>query len=235
MALPLYLAMTAAEIQANSTLPDNLGYMACHFSPYGTGLCNFPTALPEGAMLILNDRIPCCGHDPQLICHQLAALVEKFGCSCVLLDFQRPGIEETAAMAGALADALPCSVGISEPYAADLSCPVFLPPVLPDCRLRDYLAPWAGREIWLEAALEGLCLILTETGCKRTPLPYPPSDGGILEEVLHCRYTIRTDPDAAYFTLWRSREDLLSLLTEAESLGVTRAVGLWQELNCRES
>lgn len=230
MALPLYLAMTGLEMRANSDLPENSGYMACHFSPYGTGLSNCPSRLPEGAMLILNDRIPCCGHDHQLITNQLIELVEHFRCSCILLDFQRPGSEETAALAKKIAGSLPCPVGVSELYAQGLDCPVFLPPLPLDMPIAEYLAPWQGREIWLDAALDGAVLTLTETGCASVPLPYPQLDDGHPEETLHCHYTIQTSSDTARFTLFRTWEDLQSLLIEAQVHGVTRAVGLWQEL-----
>jgi len=233
MALPLYLAMTAAEMQANSALPEKLSYMACHFSPYGAGLSNCPKALPEGAMLILNDRISCCKHDHRLITDQLIDLIERFGCSCVLLDFQKPGVEEVAALAAKLSDTLPCSVGVSEHYAQKLDCPVFLPPLPLDIPIEDYLAPWQEREIWLDAAMDGVTLTLTEAGCTAVPLPYPTFEEGFRDEKLHCHYRIETEPDIARFTLWRTWDDLQALLTGAEAHGVTRAVGLWQELHAR--
>lgn len=230
MALPLYLAMTAAEMQANSVLPEKLGYMACHFSPYGCGLSNGPTALPEGSMLILNDRIPCRAHDHHLITDQLIEMIELCGCRSVLLDFQRPGYEEAAALAATLAESLPCPVGVSELYAQGLDCPVFLSPVPLDMPLAAYLAPWQGREIWLDAALDGAALTLTETGCTSVPLPYPQMDKGHADASLHCHYTIQTNSDTASFTLFRTWDDLQALLSNAEAHGATRAVGLWQEL-----
>ena len=50
------------------------------------------------------------------------------------------------------------------------------------------------------------------------------------DSALHCHYHIKTFDDHIDFTLWRTREDLTNLLREAETLGVTLAVGLWQEL-----
>ena len=52
MAMDVFLAMTAAEICGNRNLPANLGWMACHFSPYGTGLSNLPKQLPPSSLLI---------------------------------------------------------------------------------------------------------------------------------------------------------------------------------------
>ena len=66
-----YLAMTPAEFNSVSQPPPDFAYMACHFSPYGTGLGNLPTVLPPESLLILNDRTPIHGHDPQRIFDQL--------------------------------------------------------------------------------------------------------------------------------------------------------------------
>ena len=150
MVLPLYLAMTAAEIRANTDFPPNIGYMACHFSPYGTGLSNCPTHLPEGSMLILNDRTPIHGHDHGLIADQLTELVEKLKCDSVLLDFQRVDVPELSLLVEKLSAALPCPVGVSDLYAENLDCSVFLPPVMPDTLLSEHLVPWQGRDIWLD-------------------------------------------------------------------------------------
>ena len=52
MAIAQYLAMTAAEMIGSTFLPQKAAWMACHFSPYSTGLCNLPSALPPGSLLI---------------------------------------------------------------------------------------------------------------------------------------------------------------------------------------
>ena len=230
MEISCYLAMTAGELEQNGPPADrDTAYMACHFSPYGTGLSNLPRALPPGAMLIVNDRTPVCGHDPQLIARQLCEQVRQLECGCVLLDFQRPGEAVTRELCRVLEASLPCPVGTSELYAAELTGPVFLPPVPPDRPLKEYLAPWQHREIWLEAALDSLTLSLTEEGCA-------VSSGGdrrgeFADEALHCHYGIEIRENEVRFLLHRTRDDLEKLLEEAGTLGVSRAVGLWQELN----
>jgi hypothetical protein len=229
MALPLYLAQTAAEMAGNP-FPDLPAYMACHFSSCSFGLSNLPRALPEGTLLILDDSTPMDGHDPERILQQLSELISLQGCAGLLLDFQRQDVPGQQELVKLLCDALPCPVGISELYAEGLSCTVFLPPAPPDRLLSEYLAPWKGREVWLEAALDGTVLTLTETCCTASPLFDFPADG-LLDEKLHCHYAIETADNSAVFHLWRTRNDLDSLLAEAESLGVTRAVGLWQELD----
>lgn len=228
MALPLYLAMTSAEMAGNP-LPPRLGCMVCHFSPGGNGLSGLPEELPPGAMLVLDDCTPMDGHDPQRILKQLSSALEHCQCESLLLDFQRPGIPGQRELANILTSSLPCPVGVSELYAEGLSCPVFLPPVPPDKLLAEYVAPWKGREIWLEAALDGIALKLTESGCTVSPLPDFP-EAGLPDKKLHCHYTSETTSDSATFRLWRTPEDLNVLLKEAENHGATRAVGLWQEL-----
>lgn len=228
MVLPLYLAQTSLEMVGNS-LQEHPAYMACHFSPGGQGLSNLPQALPAGAVLILDDSTPMADHDPELIGKQLADAIRQQGCESLLLDFQRPDIPGQRELAKLLADSLPCPVGVSEIYAERLSCPVFLPPVPPDKPLKDYLAPWQGREIWLEAALEGITLTLTEAGCSVEAL-YDFPDGGLRDDQISCHYAVETTADSAIFQLWRTRHDLDALLAAAETQGVTKAIGLWQEL-----
>ncbi len=231
MALPLYLALTAPELSAASALPKHLAYMACHFSPYSTGLGNIPQNLPEGSMLILNDSIPPGGHDPELIGSQTAKITEQLGCSSILLDFQRPNNELISRIAEAIVSAVSCPVAVSEGYAAALTCPVFLSAPPADKPLQKHLEPWKNREIWLEAAPDGRIITVDTSGscakqcalCDPTLLPHR-------SEKLHCHYKIEITPEQVLFTLQRTEDDLKELLAEAENLGVVGAVGLYQEL-----
>lgn len=231
MAFPFYLARTAAEFSAEEPASGRCAWMACHFSSYGTGLSNLPAALPEGAMVILNDRIPVCGHDPDFIVEQVKELVLRLKPDCLLLDFQRPGEPQTARIAAALAALPDCPVGVSEVYAPELCCPVFLPPPPLDIPLADYLLPWRGRELWLEAAIECAAITVTEEGSRYEALPFsPPPENAFHEPKLHCHYSTQVGEDAVTFRLYRTYEDLLALLQEAEALGVTRTAGLYQQL-----
>ena len=229
MAIPLYLAMTAREFRICKTVPANMAWMACHFSPYGTGLSNLPTSLPPGSMIILNDRTPICGHDPELIAAQLKELLEKLHASCILLDLQRPGSSETANLVRMLVGNLSCTVGVSELYAEDLPCPVFVSSPKPNTALKEHLAPWDGREIWLEAALDRCCLTVTEKGCEHSVCD-GVSEFPFHDSVLHCHYAVEAEETSVRFHLCRSKEDLSELLEEAAACGVTHAAGLWQEL-----
>lgn len=231
MAIRPFLAMTAAEIRGTKALPPKTAWMACHFSPYSTGLSNLPKKLPPGSMVILDDITPIHGHDSEAIAAQLLQRLDTLDCSGVLLDFQRPGYEEAGLLAEHLSEALPCPVGVSALYAKALNAPVFLPPAPPDVGLADYLSSWKGREIWLELALGGETITLTPTGAETSPLPPAVQfTDGHRDDGLHCHYQIHTEADRACFTLFRTPEDLDALLAEAESLGVTTAVGLYQEL-----
>ena len=231
MVLPLYLAVTGAEMSAISAASHPIAYMACHFSPYTQGLTNFPNHLPPGSMLILNDRMPCNGHSADLLAGQLRDIVAQHGCESLLLDFQRPADPELKAVVHRIIQSVPCPVAVTEAFAQELSCPVFLSPAPLHMPLSEYLEPWRGREIWLEAALEQEEITVTESGtdCARQ---FPP-DGlteGFYDEILCCNYITRHTPDRITFTLFDTVESLQKKLDLAQSLGVSRVIGLWQEL-----
>ena len=233
MAFPCYLAMTATEMAGSQAIPSHPAWMACHFSPYGTGLSNFPRQLPPGSMLILNDRTPICGHDPSLIRQQLEDAVSAYGCGCVLLDFQRPSIRETARLCAVLAEGLPCPVGISEHYAGETDGPVFLSPVPVDSLPTEHLAPWQGREVWLETAPEATQITVTEVGSTQQPLPALPAGESFTDDRLCCRYRCEVADTEIRFTLWRDASSLDTLTEAAAALGVTKTVGLFQDFKYR--
>lgn len=225
-----YLAMTASEFAGLEDFPGKKAWMACHFSPWGTGLTNLPPALSPGSLLILSDQFPPAGHDPPRVAAQLRQTVEKLGCAGVLLDFQRPVTDGLRAMAEYLVSSLPCPVGVSDGYAETLDCPVFLSPCPHHTPLAEHLAPWADREVWLDLAVDGSTITLTKDGSTIYPLPLGEiPEGGFMDERLHCHYRTETGDDFARFTLWRTRADLEGLAREAEELGVKALVGLWQE------
>lgn len=228
MAIPLYLSMTAAEFWGCRNLPTHTAWMACHFSPYGTGLTNLPTHLPKEALLILNDRTPVHGHDPKQIRQILADAVAALGCRAVLLDLQRAGSWETAAIVKE-ALSLPCPVCVSDIYARELDCPVFLPPVPLTCYPEEYLSPWQGREIWLEAATQSAAYTVTKTGCADSPCP-AAGDFPFRDERLQCHYRTELKEDSVRFSIQRTKNDLTALLEQCAAFGVTTGVGLWQEL-----
>lgn len=232
MGISLYLAMTAAEISACDSLPGKLAYMACHFSPYSTGLSNIPDALPPDSILILNDRTPICGHDPKLIAYQLSQAMEQLQCSGLLLDFQRPAKAETESLCQQLTSQLSCQIGISAPYAVVSDGPVLLPPCPLDQHLEDHLAPWKQRPVWLEIAADSLQITADQNGSHFTGLHTPPElELPHQDTDLLCHYRIDISDSAAVFTLSRTKEDIPDLIQKAEALGVAQCFGLWQELS----
>lgn len=226
-----HLAMTAAEISGAVQLPANPAYMACHFSAYGTGLSNAPALLPEDSLLILNDRVPICGHDHGLIAEQLKQLVQSLKCSALLLDFQRPDSPELSALAKRIAEDPPCPMAVSHIYAETLPCAVFLPPVPLHKSVAAHIAPWRDRAVWLEAALDAAHITVTEQGSEITPTPYahPPADA-LVDAALHCSYEIKLEQGRVTFHLYRTPSQLESLLEEARTLGISKTIGLYQQL-----
>ena len=231
MGIPLYLAMTASELSAADSLPERIGWMACHFSAYGSGLSNFPASLPPDSLLIVNDRIPIFGHDPAVICKQIQKLLTQFDLKRILLDFQRPGEAETETLVAHLTQQLPCITAVSEGYAGKGDYPVFLPPPALHCPLNEYLQPWKGREIWLEAATACAGYTVTQEGCRIHPELFVDDDTLPHEDnALHCRYGLEIQDTSAHFLLQRGKKEVDTLLKEAQALGVTAAVGLFQDL-----
>lgn len=231
MSIPLFLAATAQEIRQIATFPPKIGWMSCHFSPSGSSLTDLPRTLPPDPMLILDDRIPATIHEPKLVAAQLAQVVEELKCSHVLLDWQRPPTQKTEEILGEILLRLPCPTAVTEAYVHGKSCAVFLPPVPPHIPVQTYLMPWQGREIWLEAALDGSTATVTPEGCTFEPVPYPTPQGPEhFSQELHCHYGAVVSHDKIRFQLRRTPEDLTGLLSACEDLGVSLAVGLYQEL-----
>lgn len=232
MVLPLYLALTGAEISKLQTLSFPCAYMACHFSPYSQGLAGVPESLPPESILILDDQMECSGHDPQLVARQLQNAAAKLDCSHILLDFQRPSNPESQEMVRIITHALPCPVAVTQGFADGLTSPVFLSPAPLHVPLTEYISPWKDREIWLEAALGQEDIIVTKEGTNFIPrfLGDGYTDGLYCNE-LCCRYRTKIDGSHITFTLFDTAETLEKKLELAQSLGVTRAVGLWQELD----
>lgn len=229
----IYLAMTAAEIQHADALPPKLAYMACHFSSYGTGLSNFPTNLPEGSILILNDRIPICGHDENLIAQQLVSLCETFSCPYILLDLQREAQEYTPLITKLL-EALPGKIVVSQLYAKPLPCPVFLQPLPVGYTLEKHIDPWKDRQLWLDISCETAKITVTAEGSRQETLSYEAeADLPLHSDTLHCNYAISVTTDCAEFTLSRTTDHLPRLIAEGKSLGISHFVGLYQQLHTK--
>ena len=233
MVLPLYLAMTPWEMDGCAALPPHPGWMACHFDPDGPGLRDLPDALPPGAMLILNDRFPCRDHDPVRIAAALARSAERLGCGSVLLDFEREPAADAISVVQALREALPCPLAAPPGFIEDLDCAVFLPPCPLHVPLEDHLRPWQGRAIWLDLSFRQQTITVTRDGTTYGPAAPADRQGGEYDEILRCQCVTETGPDSISFTLFDTPETLKRKLEQAAALGVTKGVGLYQELSRR--
>ena len=118
MVLPLYLAMTDAEMQQCAPLPPFPARMGCTFSAHGQGLADLPEVLPQGGLLLVDDRIPFKGTDPAAVALALSAAADRLGAGSILLDFERP--------------ATPAALAVAEAVSRTLSCPVGMPPAYGD-------------------------------------------------------------------------------------------------------
>ncbi len=223
----VFLAQTSREMA--TTQSKKLAYMALHFSPYGKGLSNIPSDLPKGSILLLDDSMPAENHNPEVVVNQLTEMANQFSPVAVLLDFQRPVTRDLEVMADRIVKSLPCPVGITEAYAKNLGCAVFLPPPPANQALADYLRPWEKQGVYLEIAPEALEVTVTEAGS--TSVQVPLLEGLSLEDKrLHCHYNVEIFSDKVVFTICRYKEDLESMVQEAEHLGVLGCVGLYGEL-----
>ena len=96
--------------------------------------------------------------------------------------------------------------------------------------LEKYLLPWADREVWLEAALCQERIVIDRNGTSFSDDFSEQPCNSFNCQKLCCRYTIKVREDHIIFTLFDTVETLERKLALAQSLGVTRAVGLYQEL-----
>ena len=229
MGLQWIAALTGAEFFSVGKIEKPIAWMACHFSGYGQGLSNLPQGLPDGSVLILDDSSPINGHDPALIFSQLESWAAVHRPSGILLDLQRPGNAETENLVNCLLK-LPCTVAVSQLYAQNKDCPVFLSPVPPHRNLREHLAPWENREIWLEAALETEIATIAKGGSTFEATPLPENTTGFFpEKSRHMCYRVQLINGQAKITMVRNKDHISALLAEAEELGVKKAIGLYQQ------
>ena len=224
----VFLAQTSGEMEQFPA--TKIAYMSCHFSPYGKGLSNFPERLPAGSILLLDDSMPPNRHDLQLVEKELKGLITQFVISAVLLDFQGKIEEESMELAKHLVNTLPCPVAVTEGYAKELGCPVFLSPTPANIEVKDHIGPWLQQGVYLEIAPMATQFTVTETGCTSLPITYE-DDLSLTDDRLHCHYKVEVFPQKAVFTLCRAKEDLVALVSEARQLGILGAVGLYQELS----
>ena len=215
MVFPRYLAQTPTEFLRFP--PD--GFLPALFAGN--------PEIPETALLILTDRVPFSKEAAESILGVLKKAAGKF--SSLLLDFQRPGISVQQHLAEVLSGKLPCPVGVSEPYAENLSGPVFLSPAPLHIPFAEYAESWNGRELWLDLPPLGESVTVTEQGANSRFLPDSGFPAPFAAESLFCHYGMTVSEDSAVFSFRRTPEDLQVFLEALPKFGVTRTVGLFQE------
>ena len=221
MPIPIYLAMTQLEFEGCDPLPEHVALLTGHFCPNTMQ----PKTMPPKSLLVLDD---CT--DSSLSCDEIENMYIQNDYLGILLDFQQPDLQENHSIITDLKHRnIPFTASIA--YATENDTSVFLPPVPLTTAVVEYLSPWKNREIWLELALDGIIINVNPDGSQATYIPHVPKQlTGHCDHTLHCHYSIEVLEDAVTFTLWRTREDIMQLLKEAEALGIQGAVGLWQEL-----
>ena len=202
MVLPLYLAMSALEFRP---------------IPQAAFLVLEPSDVPPpGVLPVVTDRSPPDKQTLLRLCQ---------GCDALLLDFEHPPSADTRR----LLQELPCPAAAPPGYS-DTGA-VFLPPAPLHIPLEDYLSPWKGREIWLEAALQKQVITVTAEGAEISPVSSSGElSGGFYSERLCCRFIQEFTEDRVVFTLFDTPDTLKRKLERAAELGVARAVGLYVEL-----
>lgn len=226
MGIPQYLAKTERE---TLLYPDDAGpiaWLGCSFGK--NGLTGLPEVLPAGSLLVLDDSVPMADQSIPDIADALQQTLAKFSCCGLLLDFQQQGCAQQRTLAEYLAAHLSHPIAAPQEYAPK-GCALFVPPVPPEIPIETYLAPWAGREIWLDMALSVRTLHLTAAGCSVSDDAESDPTGDFYDESLCCVYRIQKTDDGFLFRLARDHRCTRALLDRAAGLGVTAAVGLWQE------
>lgn len=230
MDFSIYLAFLPAQRNKMHTLQERAAWLGCRLSPYGEGITGLPPALPEKSMLILTDETPPQGHDPERIARELTENAMNLGADRILLDFQREDLQENRDIAEMVLRLSGIPVGITEQYGRDFDCPVFLSPPPLWTPLEEKAAFWAGRELWLEAVTESALVTVTETGSRYAPGNFPLPDDSPIHERLCLRYRMERSERQRRFTLSRDAGMVRKLMNQAEGLGFTVAVGMWDIL-----
>ena len=219
--------MMDTEMQDIPSLPPRIARMGCTFDPDGPGLSDIPTAFFQHGMLIVDDRHPIRGHDPNLVAGVLADAADRLGIDCILLDFERPPTAASQAIAARLAKALPCPVGMPPDYGASLDCALFLPPCPLHVPMEAYLKPWQHREVWMEARILRQTITVTQQGTVYgIPAPGDNLTGGHFDNLLRCQCVTEIADDKVVFTLYDTPE---SLRKKWNHPNISRVIGLFQD------
>ncbi len=189
-----------------------------HFSVSGPGLSSRPHRLPPGSLILLDDQTPWNGHSLEAVCQETTDVLLRTGAAGLLLDFERPPTDETACLAQCLIQCCQeagCPIGMPPDYLGS-GGGRRLPPPLPCHRTPEQaLAPYHGREIWLEAAAGG-CQVTLGADTPAICPGRPPPPGGRVRTVhriyrptpMLCRYFSYPTDSGLQLALYDTEETL---------------------------
>lgn len=206
--LPLSFAMRPEDFagQANAAL------FVC------IGVSHFPKGMP---LLLTDEGCPLLP-DPASVCEKIKTA------PWVLLDFEQCASPEVIRWAADFAACAPCPVAVAQVLADHRSGPVFLPPPPLDMPLSEYLRPFREREVWLEASLQAITIVLSARGTEVSQ--GQPTGEAIYDPELACMYHAEASPDALRFTLFDTKQTLRQKAQLALELGVKRILCFDHEL-----
>jgi len=229
MDLSIYLAFTGVEAEAVNSHRAKTAWFGCRLSPYGAGIISTSSAVKSCDMLILTDETPIAEHDPQQVAAELVHMANSLGCEKLLIDFQRQPTVYSSAIIKEVLRRSPVPTGVSDLHAKELLCPVFLsaPPLWDS--LEDHIAPWKGREIWLEAATDAACVTVSKSGSAYRQSD-PIEDHPHFDSATCTAYAFNMDKGTAYFHLRRGKSELMKLLDKATDCSIQTVIGLYQQL-----
>ena len=233
MNLSIYMAFVAAESEAILRYKGKAAWLGYHLSAFDSGITPRPSFLDSCHMLVLTDETPLLHHDPQKVTSEICAEAKSLGCEKILLDFQRPPTEKSLVLAKSILRSAPCAVGITECYANDTDCSVFLPSPPLWTPLQETIAPWKGRDIWLEIFPEDGCITITKKGGNYSPSA-PLENYPFCDNALCLSYSTEQYAQQVKVHLHRGITEMKAFLHLADSLGISAAIGLYQQFGEKE-
>ena len=211
MGTDIYVVITGEELAKCSHLPPKIAYLGCHFA--GGHLTNIPQGLPEGSMLLIDDRNPP-GDLPDAFARLSPLLPQLSG---IYLDFQKKSTGRFFAEGFVKKSPIP----VGTPFAG-LGIPVF------SARELHTLPQKRSFPFWQEGVLSCWELKITKEGCQKKEIPRTEGFSGFEDKRLFCRYAVSVSEEAAVFTFQNTKDDLLS---ELAASGAERAFVFYRGIN----
>lgn len=223
MGIGPYHLMSPGEIHKFSPSAPVAVLLCC--APFSPGLLIGPSRLPKGSVAVFTDRVTPTFHQSGRIAGELKALMKTLHSPALILDWTgelSPWLEELLKQLCGVQLVLP-------PHLAGKEDSAVLVPSVVEKSLEDLLAPWNGRQIWLDMVSSAAQLTLTRNGCEVVPWQASIREGDLYDETLCCQYRVETAQEEARFYLYETQQTRMKKLEKARSLGVAGAIGLWKD------